>query len=65
MLLLVLAMGALAAAGTVAGDLPAAAGDIALAIAAPGAGAGDVGDLTSMCHGGLRSHPWALLILRC
>ena len=47
-------MGALAAAGTVAGDLPAAAGDIALAIAAPGAGAGagDVGDLTSMCHGG-------------
>ena len=52
MLLLVLAMGALAAAGTVAGDLPAADGDIALAIAAPGAGAGDVGDLTSMCHGG-------------
>ena len=44
-------MGALAAAGTVAGDV-AAAGDIALAIAAPGAGAGDVGDLTSMCHGG-------------
>ena len=51
MLLLALAMGDLAAAGEVAGAVPVAdaAGDIAIDLAAPGAGAVDVGDLTSMC----------------
>ena len=45
-------MGALADAGAVAGDVAvaAASGDIALGIADPGDGAGDVGDITSMCH---------------
>ena len=45
-------MGALADAGAVAGDVAvaAASGDIALGIADPGDGAGDVGDITSMYH---------------